>query len=87
MGKADILMNFERRHFAKSFLSKLAKVESTFGLVFSFLLFFCASAVLFENSEKTQIAVVLLSVLVGVYLILYIFLWIKYKKKGSYGLV
>ena len=32
MGKADILLDFERKHFAKKFLSKLAKIESAFGL-------------------------------------------------------
>ncbi len=83
MGKADILMNFERKHFAKKFLNKLAKIESVFGLVISFLLFFCASAILFEETEKIQLAVVLLGVTVGFYLFLYIFLWIKNKKKLS----
>lgn len=79
MGKADILMDFERKHFAKKFLNKLAKIESVFGLMFSFLLFFCASAILFENSEKIQLVATLLSITAGVYLIFYIFLWIKNK--------
>ncbi len=81
MGKADILMNFEHRHFAKKFLGKLAKIESAFGLAIGFSLFFCASAILFKNVEKIQLAVVLLGVIVGIYLFLYIFLWIKNGKK------
>ena len=83
MGKADILMDFERKHFAEKFLNKLAKIESAFGIVFSFLLFFCASAILFENPEKIQLAIVLLGIMVGIYLFLYIFLWAKNKKKPS----
>lgn len=83
MGRADILLDFERRHFTNKFLNKLAKIESVFGLVFSFLLFFCASAILFGNAEKIQLAVVLLGVLVVIYLFLYIFLWVKNKKKPS----
>lgn len=83
IGKADILMDFERKHFAKKFLSKLAKIESVFGLMISFLLFFCASTILFENTEKIQLAVTLLGVIVGIYLFLYIFLWAKNKKKLS----
>ena len=33
MGKADILMDFEHRHFAKKFLKKLARTESAFGII------------------------------------------------------
>ena len=82
IGRADILMDFERKHFAKKFLDKLAKIESVFGLVFSFLLFFYASAVLFENPEKIQLSLRLLSVTIGTYLLVYIFVWIKNKKKS-----
>lgn len=81
MGKADILADFERRHFAKKFLNKLTKIESIFGLIISFLLFFCASAIMFGNLEKIQLALVLLGVTAGVYLVSYTFLWVKYKKK------
>lgn len=81
MGKADILMEFEYRHFAKKFLKTLARVESTFGIIISCLLFFCASAILFENAEKIWLAIIMLGVMVAIYSILYIIFWVKNARK------
>lgn len=81
MGKADILLDFEHKHFAKKNLKTLARIESTFGIIFSPLLFFCASAILFENPDKIKLAVILLSALIIIYLIVYILFWVK--KSGS----
>ena len=81
MGKADVLMDFEHKHFQKSFLKMLVKVESIFGLLISFVLFFLASTILFEKPEKTSLALIILGVLAAFYVILYIILWNKKSKK------
>ena len=81
LGKADILMDFEHKHFQKSFLKMLAKVESIFGLLISFVLFFLASTILFEKPEKTSLALIILGALVALYLVLYIIFWNKKSKK------
>lgn len=80
MGKADVLMEFEYRHFVKKFIKTLARVESVFGILFSFLLFFLASTILFENSEKASLALALLGSLAAIYLVLYIILWVRKRK-------
>ncbi len=81
IGRAEILMNFEYRHFAKGFTKTLAKIQSVFGLVLGFLLFFCASAILFDNLEKIFLSTALIGVFTAVYLILYFTLWFKKSKK------
>jgi ABC-type Fe3+-siderophore transport system permease subunit len=83
MGKANILMGFESRHFAKKYLSKLTIIEGIFGLILSSLLFFCASTILFENPEKTQLATILLGGVTFIYMVFYAFLWVKWAKKSS----
>ena len=80
VGKANILMDFEQKHFAKKFLNKLIKFEGTFGVVISFLLFFCASAILFGEQETIQLAVILLGIVIAVYSVVYICFWVKNKK-------
>lgn len=81
IGRADILMNFEHKHFKKSFLKTLARIESIFGLLISFVLFFLASAILFEKPEKISFALVVLGILVATYLVLYTVLWNKESRK------
>jgi len=81
MGKPDILMQFERKHFTEKFAKVLARIEAIFGILFSFLVFFLASTMLFENSERMSLAFKLFGCLALVYLVVYIFFWFKKSRR------
>lgn len=81
IGRAEILMNFEYKHFAKGFTKTLARIQSIFGLILGFLLNFCAAAVLFDKLDKMIISTVLIGIFTAVYLALYFTLWFKKAKK------
>lgn len=83
IGKADILMGFEKRHFEKKFLKALANIQSGFGIVLGFLLLFCASASLYKKEDKLVLSCVLLGIFTAAYLALYFILWFKKGKKNK----
>ena len=83
IGKADILMGFEKRHFEKKFLKSLANLQSGFGIILGFLLMFCASASLYKKEDRIILSCILLGIFTAIYLALYFFLWFRKAKKGK----
>jgi hypothetical protein len=81
IGKADNLLDFEKKHFSAKAAKTITNLKGILGVLFAGLLFFCASALLFNKKAQITVSLILIGGLTFVFFVIYDIFWFKKGKK------